>query len=264
MSTEPTSPSAPKFSLAGKIILLTGGAGLYGRGLAAQLAGTGATLILASRNVATLEKVAVEERARSCNVHARPLDQAEETSILRLRDSVLAEFGRIDGLVNNAVARPMKSLSSPLADWDASMKTNATGLFAVTRAFGEVMAGQGGGSIVNIGSIQGMVGPDLSLYEGLGMETIPDYFFHKAGMVNLTRYFAAHYGPGGVRVNCLSPGGFLSGQHPTFVERYAKATFLRRMADDHDLGGPVIFLLSDAARYVTGVNLPVDGGYTAH
>jgi len=144
------------------------------------------------------------------------------------------------------------------------MKTNATGLFCITRAFGDEMARRGAGSIVNIGSIQGMVGPDFSLYEGLNMNTIPDYFSHKAGMVNLTRYFAAQYGPRGVRVNCLSPGGFYHSQHPAFVERYSQATFLRRMADTEDLGGPVIFLLSEAVRYVTGVNLPVDGGYTAH
>ena len=263
--TKPFSSPAPSgFSLAGKVVLLTGGAGLYGRGLAAQLAGAGARLVLASRDVAALEKVAAEERSHGHTVATHALDQGDEASILTLRDWVQAEFGRIDGLVNNAVARPMKSVDAPLADWEASMKTNATGLFALTRAFGDLMAADGTGSIVNIGSIQGMVGPDNTLYEGLSMHTIPDYFFHKAGMVNLTRYFAAHYGPRGVRVNCVSPGGFLSGQHPTFVERYARATFLRRMADEHDLGGPVIFLLSEAARYVTGTNLPVDGGYTAH
>lgn len=258
--------SAPSvsFTLGGKIVLLTGGAGLYGRGLAAQLARAGATLILASRHLAALERVAAEERALGHVVHARSLDQADEASVLRLRDAILGEFGRLDGLVNNAVARPMKTADAPLADWEASMKTNATGFFAMTRAFGEAMAQQRTGSIVNIGSIQGMVGPDYSLYEGLNMHAIPDYFFHKAGMINLTRFFAAHFGPHGVRVNCLSPGGFFSGQPPAFVERYTKATFLRRMADDHDLGGPVIFLLSEAARYVTGVNLPVDGGYTAH
>jgi NAD(P)-dependent dehydrogenase (short-subunit alcohol dehydrogenase family) len=260
----PASSAVTGFSLTGQVVVLTGGAGLYGRGLAAQLAAAGATLILASRNVKALGDVAAEERARGHVVHARELDQADESSILRLRDRVFEEFGRVDGLVNNAVARPMKSPDAPLADWEASMKTNATGLFAISRAFAESMAKQGRGSIVNIGSIQGMVGPDFSLYEGLGMDAIPDYFFHKAGMVNLTKFFAARYGPQGVRVNCLSPGGFFSGQHPTFVERYRKATYLRRMADDKDLGGPVIFLLSDAARYVTGVNLPVDGGYTAH
>lgn len=259
-----TSSLAPEFSLAGKTVVLTGGAGLYGRGLAAQIAAAGATLVLASRNLDALEKVAQEERALGRRVQARFLDQADESSILHLRDVVVQEFGRIDGLVNNAVARPMKSPDAPLADWESSMKTNATGLFAITRAFGQAMTMQSRGSIVNIGSIQGMVGPDFSLYEGLNMQAIPDYFFHKAGMVNLTRFFAAQLGPRGVRVNCLSPGGFFSGQPPTFVERYSKATFLRRMAEDGDLGGPVIFLLSEAARYVTGVNLPVDGGYTAH
>ncbi|HTO02379.1 MAG TPA: SDR family oxidoreductase [Opitutus sp.] len=253
-----------RFSLAGKVVLLTGGAGLYGRGLATQLAAAGATLLLASRNRAALEQVAHEERAFGREVRAYELDQGDEASILRLRDAVLKEHGRLDGLVNNAVARSMKSIESPLEDWEASMKVNATGLFALTRAFGAIMAERGSGSIVNIGSIQGMVGPDLTLYEDLVMHAIPDYFFHKAGMVNLTRFFAAQYGLRGVRVNCLSPGGFLSGQPPAFVERYCRATYLGRMADDQDLGGPVVFLLSDAARYVTGVNLPVDGGYTAH
>lgn len=259
-----SSSPAPSFSLAGKIILLTGGAGLYGRGLATQLAASGATLVLASRDVVALQKVAAEEMALGRSVHARQLDQADETSIFRLRDSVLGEFGHLDGLVNNAVSRPMKSFDAPLADWEASMKTNATGLFAITRAFGEAMTNRGAGSIVNIGSIQGVVGPDFTLYEGLNMPTLPDYFFHKAGMANLTRFLAARYGPHGVRVNCLAPGGYFNGQHPTFVERYTSSTFLKRMANDHDLGGPVIFLLSDAARYITGVHLPVDGGYTAH
>jgi len=259
-----SSVPAPVFSLSGRVVVLTGGAGLYGRGLSAQLAAAGATLVLAARSLDALQQVAAEERALGRDVHARQLDQSDEASILRLRDGLLKDFGRIDGLVNNAVSRPMKSHDAPLADWEASMKTNATGIFAITRAFGATMAAAKTGSIVNIGSIQGMVGPDLSLYEGLNMHAIPDYFFHKAGMVNLTKYFAALYGPQGVRVNCLSPGGFLSGQHPTFVERYSKATYLRRMADNADLGGPVVFLLSEAARYVTGVNLPVDGGYTAH
>ncbi|HVZ47138.1 MAG TPA: SDR family oxidoreductase [Gemmatimonadaceae bacterium] len=259
----PREPSGD-FSLAGKTVLLTGGAGLYGRGLTAQLAAAGARLILASRNLTALEAVAAEERSRGRDVQARALDQADEASIHALHAGVLAEFGPVDGLVNNAVARPMRSADAPLAAWEESMKTNATGLFALTRLFGDSMARRGSGSIVNIGSIQGMVGPDLSLYEGLNMHAIPDYFFHKAGMANLTKYFAAQYGPRGVRVNCLAPGGFFSGQPAAFVERYAQATFLRRMADERDLGGPVIFLLSDAARYVTGVNLPVDGGYTAH
>jgi NAD(P)-dependent dehydrogenase (short-subunit alcohol dehydrogenase family) len=144
------------------------------------------------------------------------------------------------------------------------MAVNATGLMLMHRAFGTGMAEQGRGSIVNIGSIQGMIGPSYELYVGTQMGDMPpDYFFHKGGMLNLTRFYAALYGPRQVRVNCVSPGGFFNNQPEPFLSRYSEHTMLGRMADDTDLGGSIIFLLSDASRYVTGVNLPVDGGYTA-
>lgn len=252
------------FSLRGKVVVLTGGSGLYGRGLAALLAESGATLVIASRGVEKLRQVAAEETARGHSVHAEQLDQADEPSVLALRDRVLARFGRVDGLVNNSVARPMKSPADPVGVWEESMRVNATGLFLVTRAFGETMCQSRSGSIVNIGSIQGMIGPSLELYAGTNMGTPPpDYFFHKGGMENLTRYYAGILGPHGVRVNCLAPGGFFNNQPEPFLTRYHEHTMLGRMADGRDLGGAVIFLLSDAAKYITGVNLPVDGGYTA-
>ncbi|MEQ2010505.1 MAG: SDR family oxidoreductase, partial [Limisphaerales bacterium] len=109
-----------------------------------------------------------------------------------------------------------------------------------------------------------MIGPSYELYEGTNMGDMPpDYFFHKGGMVNLTRFYAALYGPRSVRVNCLAPGGFFNHQPEPFLRRYCAHTMLNRMADDTDLGGAVVFLLSEASRYITGVNLPVDGGYTA-
>ena len=108
------------------------------------------------------------------------------------------------------------------------------------------MARQKQGSIVNIGSIQGMVGPTPSLYEGTNLGTpAPDYFFHKGGMINMTRYFASMLGANGVRVNCVSPGGFFTGQPEPFLSRYCQKTMLGRMADENDLGGPIVFLLSD-------------------
>lgn len=252
------------FSLLGKVVVLTGGAGLFGRGLAAMLAESGATLILASRDVAKLEVVAGEERARGFDVAAEELDQGDEVSILALRDRVLVNHGRVDGLVNNAVLRPMKSPHDSVAAWEQSMRVNATGVMLITRAFGDVMAERGGGSIVNIGSIQGAVGPSFELYEGTNMGTPPpDYFFHKGGMMNLTRYHAAVYGPRNIRVNCLLPGGFFNHQPEPFLTRYCQHTMLGRMAGDRDLGGAVIFLLGDASRYITAAMIPVDGGYTA-
>jgi NAD(P)-dependent dehydrogenase (short-subunit alcohol dehydrogenase family) len=251
------------FSLKDKVVILTGGAGLYGRGLAAQLAEAGATLVIASRNVEALAKVAAEEKSRGHTVVAESLDQGDEASVLALCDRVMARFSRIDGLVNNAVARPMKAPDDTVAAFAESMRVNATGIFCLTRAVGDLMAARRGGSIVNISSAFGLIGPNLWNYEGTDYKTVPDYFFHKGGMINLTRYFASVYGLSGVRVNCVSPGGFFNRQHPAFLERYNKMTMLGRMAGDRDLGGAVVFLLSAASAYITAANLPVDGGYTA-
>jgi len=261
MSKNPSNP----FSLESQVVLLTGGAGKFGRGLAHSIANAGATLILASRNVDALKAVAEEETQAGNKVAAEFLDQGNPETIAALRDLILERYGRIDGLVNNAVNRPMKELNDPLETWALSMKINATGLFEITRVLGEVMTRQGSGSIVNIGSIQGAVGVDPTLYEGTSMSTTPspDYYFHKGGMINFSRYFASVYGQSGVRVNTLSPGGYFDNQPETFVTRYNAKTMLGRMADDEDLGGPTVFLLSRASKYITGTNLLVDGGYTA-
>lgn len=263
----PSLPPASKndrFSLRDKVILLTGGAGLYGRGLAADLAAAGATLIVASRTLSACQRVADEETARGHTVYAECYDQGDETSIAALFERILARFSRVDGLVNNSVARTMKS-ATDTAGWEESLKINATGIFLMHRYFGQQMVTQGGGSIVNIGSIYGMVGPTLAFYEGTTMGTgVPDYYFNKSGMVNLSRFYAAQFGSGGVRVNCISPGGFFNNQPESFVDRYTESTFLGRMGQEADLGGAVIFLLSEASLYITGINLPVDGGFTAH
>jgi NAD(P)-dependent dehydrogenase (short-subunit alcohol dehydrogenase family) len=253
-----------RFNLSNKVILLTGGTGLYGRQLTSALAEAGAELVVASRDLKRLQQVAEEERKRGYRVHVETYDQGDEQSIVALRDRLVQQHGKIDGLVNNSVLRPMKGPDAPLEAWNDSMRVNATGLFLMLRAFGKSMAQQKNGSIVNIGSIQGMVGPTPNLYEGTNLGTPPpDYFFHKGGMINLTRYFASILGDKGVRVNCVSPGGFFTGQPEPFLSRYCLKTMLGRMADENDLGGPIVFLLSDAARYITGANLAVDGGYTA-
>lgn len=255
-----------QFSLQGKVALLTGGAGLYGRQIVAALAEAGADTYLASRHVDAIEAVAVEHRARKQKVTALKVDQGEEASVLALRDEIMKRAGRIDVLVNNAVLRPMKkAYQDDAATFAESMKVNATGLFVITRAFGDIMAKQNNGSIINIGSIQGMIGPDPTIYRGTSMSGwYPDYFFHKGGMINYTRFVASYYGQNGVRCNCVSPGGFRTPQHPeSFVRLYGDRTFLGRLANDTDLKGIIVFLASDASAYITGANIPVDGGYTA-
>jgi NAD(P)-dependent dehydrogenase (short-subunit alcohol dehydrogenase family) len=250
------------FRLDGKVAVMSGGAGLYGRQIAAALAEAGAKTFMAARNLEKLEAEAAGLRKAGWDATALQFDQAEESSCKKLLDEVLKATGRVDVLVNNAVARPMKDWSDPVEAWAESMRVNATGLFAVTRCFADQMAAQGGGSIINVGSMQGMVGPDFTLYEGLPWNAPPDYFFHKGGLIQLTRYVASKLGDKNVRCNAISPGGFFSGQDPTFLERYYKRTLVGRMANDTDLKGVIVFLASDASAYITGANIPVDGGYT--
>lgn len=255
-----------RFSLEGKVALLTGGAGLFGRQITRALVEAGATTYVASRHSDTLEALAAELRLEGRHVHPLTFDQGDEASILALRDALLTRAARVDILVNNAVLRPMKNgFEDDVSTFVESMRVNAAGLFALTRAMGDVMAVHGSGSIINIGSIQGMVGPDPAIYSGTDMHGwYPDYFFHKGGMINFTRFVASYYGRYGIRCNCISPGGFQTAAHPaTFVRQYSDRTFLGRMANDTDLMGAVVFFASDASRYVTGTNLPVDGGYTA-
>lgn len=258
--------SAPSFSLTGKVVLQSGGTGHLGRALVTALAASGATVVVASRDATRIAPQIAAERSAGRTVHAESVDLTQESSLHALRDRVLAAHGRIDGFVFNAVSRPMRAMTDDLAAWRASMETNATGFFAGVRAIGDAMIPTGGGSIVNIASMQGVIGMNPWLYEGTTMTAPPDYFFHKGGMVNLTRYLASHYGPHRVRVNAVSPGGIFNPEKPApaaFLERYAKVTMLGRMAEAHEIGGAVIFLLSDASTYVTGSNLLVDGGYTA-
>ena len=259
-------PDQPSFSLQGKVVVQLGGTGLLGRALVTALSGAGATLVVASRQRASLEPVAAGERAAGRTVQAEEVDIASEDSLHALRDRVVAQHGRVDGLVFNAVSRPMRTFHDDLAVWKDSMATNATGFFAAVRVFGDAMAAKKSGSIVNIASMQGMIGPNPWLYEGTAMTASPDYFFHKGGMITLTRYPASHYGPQGVRVNVVSPGGIYNPAKPqadAFLARYAKMTMLGRMAEAHEIGGAVVFLLGDASTYITGANLVVDGGYTA-
>lgn len=251
------------FRLIGKVALVTGGAGLFGRQIVDALAEAGATTCIASRNLAAIERQAAALRERGLDVRAFSLDQAEETSVLALRDRLLTEVGPLEVLVNNAVTRPMRGWADPAQAFADSMDVNAKGVFLMIRAFGQVMADRGRGSIINVGSIQGLVGPDMSLYEGLGWDIPPDYFFHKGGLIQLTRYAAARLGPSGVRANVICPGGFFNNQDERFIQRYSRRTLLGRLAGETDLKGAIVFLASDASAYITAASIPIDGGYTA-
>lgn len=256
-----------RFRLDGKVALVTGGSGYYGKQMVIALADAGATVCCASRGFDKCKQFADELNAMGYDkVYADSYDQEDEDSIKSLLERMVARDGKIDILVNNSVLRPMHEYDAPLEDFAKSMAVNCTGLFAITRAFGNHMEKNGGGSIINIGSYMGICGVNGYLYEDnpeMDASDAPDYFFHKGGMQNLTRFMAGRYGSAGVRVNCLNLGGLLNNQPPEFLERYAKMTYLGRMADENDIQGVLVFLASDASSYITGSIINVDGGYTA-
>lgn len=255
------------FSLEGKVALVTGGAGLYGRQIVSALAEAGAKTYIASRGVEALRKVALEECEAGHDVTALKVDLSDERSIKDLHDEIINRERRMDVLVNNAVTR------CACVGWDNSMdvfndslRVNASALFVITRLFGEGMTERGSGSIINIGSIMGMTGVEMSNYAGtnMGLNQSPIYHYEKGGMINFTRWTASMLGASGVRVNCVSAGGFQTDdQHKAFVKQYSERTQLGRMANNTDLKGIIVFLASDASQYITGTNIPVDGGYTA-
>ncbi len=251
-------------SLKGKVCLVTGGAGRYGKCIVEGLAEADGTVVTASRDLAANQRLAVEFQARGLDVHARPLDQADHASVVALRETLHADFGGLDVFVNNAVSRPMKGYRGGLDQFAESMRVNATGMFDLCREMTDLLIARNGGAIVHISSMMGMFGPDLTNYEGTSMgDPAPDYFFHNAGLLNLARYQAHVLAKYNIRANCICPGGLAAPeiQPERFVQNYTKKVLCgARLAHPDDIKGVVVFLASQATAYITGESILMDGG----
>lgn len=255
-----------RFSLAGKVALVTAGAGpQFGSSLSEGLAEAGATVITASRSLERNQEFAAKLREKGYDAHGMEFELGDPESTQQLHDQIISQFGKLDVLVNSALQRDghVGDLKAQNMDvWRKAGEGDLGGLFHICQLFVEDMVRQGGGSIVNISSIYGVVSNDPTLYEGTDMVQPPTYTFVKAGMINFTRYLASYYGKQGVRANCISPGGYFNNQPQSFVDNYTKRVPVGRMLDNEDIKGAVVFLASDASSYITGDNLMVDGGWT--
>jgi NAD(P)-dependent dehydrogenase (short-subunit alcohol dehydrogenase family) len=242
-------------SLREKIIIVTGGSGLLGREIVKNLESKGAIAINADINVVT------DLKNNNLNV-----DITSENSISNAIKLVIEFYGKINGLVNNAYPRTkdwgtkFEEISYESWQKNVDMQMNTTFLF-IQKVMPELLKNKG--SVVNITSIYGVVGNDLTIYENTSITTAAPYSAIKGGIINFTRYLASYYGRQGVRVNCVSPGGILDKQHNIFIENYERKVPMGRMGNPDDIAPAVSFLLSDDAKYITGQNIIIDGGWTA-
>lgn len=241
--------------LENKVIIVTGGSGLIGKKIVEQIKNEGGICINADINVQT-----------DSDLQNLYCDISDENSIQNVITLVLNKFGKIDGLVNNAYPHT-KDWGEKFEDikfdsWQKNVDLQMNSCFLFCQKVLVPMKKQGSGSIVNIASTYGVVSPDFTMYEGTEMTSPAAYSAIKGGVINFTRYLAAYFGKNGIRANCVSPGGILDNQNPVFVKKYEQKVPLKRMGNPSDIAGPVVFLLSDNAAYVTGHNLIVDGGWT--
>ena len=263
------------FSLKNKTAIVTGALGLLGKKHCEALAQAGANVVVADINKDEAERFAKILGEKHIGLK---VDVTSEDSLIAARDKILSVYGSIDVLVNNAAINDMfenpglaKELSAfenyPLDAFKKSLDVNVTGVFLASQVFGSIMAEHGSGSIINIASTYGVVGPDQSIYRNeCGEQTFYKsavYPVTKGAVVNFTRFLAAYWGHKGVRVNTLSPGGVENHQNEFFIQNYSAKTLLGRMAQPADYQGALIFLASEASAYMTGANLMVDGGWTA-
>ena len=258
--------SLQTFALDGRTAIVTGGLGLIGRSIATGLAGCGATVIVADIDAAAWD----EARAGfACGADAARFETLDvsDTGALPGRVAKLDAQYEPAAWVNAAYPRTddwgdgIEATTSENWSRNVDMQMNGACILATEAAKG--LAVRGGGSVVNIASIYGVVSPDFAVYAGLDMTTPPAYAAIKGGIVAYTRYLAGYFGGKGVRVNAVCPGGVFADQPASFVAAYEARTPLGRMAQPDDIAGPVAFLVSDAASYVTGATLMVDGGWTA-
>lgn len=268
------------FDLGGRVVLITGGAGMLGAQHAAAIAERGGVPVLldidGARAAARAREINADFGVAACGFRTditRP--EAVREALARTLDA----FGRVDVLINNAANDPKVGPAGagtawtrlenfPLEVWTQDLAVGLTGAFLCSQVVGSEMARRGGGVILNISSDLGVVAPDQRLYEvpGLPADQQPakpvTYSVVKTGLIGLTRYLATYWATRGVRVNALCPGGVEAGQPPDFIERVTSRIPMARMAHRDEYKGAVLFLVSDASAYMTGAALVVDGGRT--
>lgn len=269
-----------KFDLTNKVAIITGGAGLLGKQHALALGNAGANVFVSDINLESCEKTCRELSQECKNESARffaiSLDVTNEESITNAKKEILDAKGKVDILINNAAIDPKMTKDEvvntarleyfPLESWNFQISVGLTGAFLCAKHFGQWMADNGGGVILNIASDLSVLAPDQRIYQKEGLSPEKQnvkpvtYSVIKSGLVGLTKYLATYWAEQNVRTNALSPGGVFNNHPDEFLDKLTKLIPLGRMANKDEYHGCVQFLCSDASSYINGINLLAEGG----
>tara|TARA_B100000575_G_C22956772_1_gene553080 strand:+ start:77 stop:817 length:741 start_codon:yes stop_codon:yes gene_type:complete len=242
--------------LKNKIIVVTGGNGLLGRDIIDKIKKDGGFCI----NIDINHETSLDLSKIKCDI----------TNSFEVENSIkkiILKYSRIDGLVNNAYPRTddwnTKFEKIKFSSWQKNIDIQLNSYFFITQLVSSYMIKSKNGSIINIASIYGVVGPDFTIYNNTKMTMPAAYSAIKGGIINFTKYLASYLGPMNIRSNSVSPGGIFDNQNPEFVEKYSNKVPLRRMGNPDDISPVIVFLLSEDSKYITGQNILVDGGWTS-
>jgi galactitol 2-dehydrogenase (L-tagatose-forming) len=250
------------FDMTGSVAVITGGSRGIGFESAVALGSCGARIVLAARDRSALEAAVKRLAANEVDATSAVLDVTDPTAVTKAADTIVAEQGKVDILVNSAgIGRLNSALDTPDDEWRAVMDVNVNGLFWCCRAFGRHMISQRRGSIVNLGSMSGLIVNRP--------QTAPSYLASKGAVHMLTKALAAEWAKSGVRVNALAPGYVAMDmiqkmrERPELFNVWLDMTPMGRLGEPSEIAAAVVYLASAASSYVTGAILSIDGGYTA-
>ena len=261
-----------KNTIKNKNIFITGASGYLGKEFSHSLAESQANLILIDKNKLELLKLQDYLKKKfEINVCIKVIDLEIHSQRVNLIKYIKKKFNKLDIMINNAAfvgASDLKGWSTKFQNqsietWQRAIEVNLTSVFHLSRDLLPLLKKAKQPSIINIGSMHGIIAPEWSLYKGTKMSNPAAYSVSKAGIIHLTKWLASTLAPK-IRVNCISPGGIFRNQPKSFIKKFLSSTPLNRMATESDITGVLLLLCSDQSKYITGQNIVVDGGKTLY